>query len=400
MTILFLAQGALVSADWPQWRGPQRDGVSRGVPLPAQWPRELKKAWAEKVGAGYSSPVLVGNDLFVFSRQGSDEVVTKLDAASGRVAWRKSYAAAFQKNAYAKDMAPGPFATPLVAGGRVYTFGVTAVLSCWDAVDGRLVWRKDWSGKQDTSKLFTGTAMSPVIDSGLLIVFYGDDRAGTLAALDPATGREKWTTAADGPGYGSPVVFEAGGVRQFALFTTKSLIGVSVREGKLLWTVPYKDEYNENIVTPVVYRDLLIVSGVRHPAAAYRVQQAGGKWSAEMVWSNEAAPMYMASPVLVGDYLYGLSARNKGQWICLDARTGKTVWATKGREGMAGSVTLAGDRLVLLAETGSLVVAKASPAGFEQVTRYEVGEGTYGYPVLVPGGVIVKDAEAVTLWKW
>jgi outer membrane protein assembly factor BamB len=397
-----LGYGVLSAAgDWPQWRGPLRDGIVREASLPAKWPRELTKAWQVAVGSGYSSPVTAGDAVFVFSRQGDAEVVSRLDRATGQTVWKQSYPAAFRKNQYAREMAPGPFSTPLVSGGHVFTFGVTAILTAWDAKAGKVLWRKNWSAKQDTSKLFTGTAMSPLLDSGLLIIHQGDDRGGTLIALDPATGAQRWATpTVEGPGYASPVILETSGVRQFVTLTDRSLIGVAVKDGRLLWSVPYRDEWNENIVTPVVDQDRVIVSGVRKPAAAFRLTNQGGRWTAQTIWTNPAAPMYMSSPVLDGGYLYGLSSRNKGQWTCLDARTGKTMWATQGREGNAGSVTLAGEVLLLLNESGSLVVARKSPAGFEQISRYALGEGTYASPAVVSGGLIVKDANTVAFWKW
>lgn len=178
-----------VSAQWPQWRGPNRDGIVAAANVPASWPAKLTSQWTQKVGEGYSTPVVAGGRIFVHSRQDPDEVVTALDLATGKAVWSQRYPSSFNKNKYANEMSKGPFSTPLVANGVVYTLGTSAVLSAFDAATGAVKWRKDWSKEIDTSKLFTGTAMSPIIDSGLLIVHVGDDSEGAFTG-SRASGRD------------------------------------------------------------------------------------------------------------------------------------------------------------------------------------------------------------------
>jgi outer membrane protein assembly factor BamB len=202
--------------------------------VPASWPAKLTPQWTQKVGEGYSTPVVAGGRVFVHSRQDPDEIVTALDVATGKPLWSQRYASSFNKNKYANAMSKGPFSTPLVANGIVYTLGTSAVLSAFDAATGAVKWRKDWSKEIDTSKLFTGTAMSPIIDSGLLIVHVGDDTNGDFRAFDPATGAEKWSLPGHGPGYASPVVTTLGGVRHLVTMTDKAVVGVAVADGKLL----------------------------------------------------------------------------------------------------------------------------------------------------------------------
>jgi outer membrane protein assembly factor BamB len=344
--------------------------------------------------------VVAGGAIYVHTREGAEEFATRLDAATGKIAWRVKYAAPFEKNQYALQMSKGPHSTPLVAGGRLYTLGATSILSCFDIRDGRVLWRKDFSRQVDTSKLFTGAAMSPVLESGLVMVHIGDDRGGAMTAFDAATGQEKWSLKGDGPGYASPIVIELEGKRQLVTLTDRSIISVDVASGKLLWTLPYKDEWIENIVSPVGYRDTIIFSGVRKPTTAVRVKRTEDRWSADVVWVNNDVSMYMSSPVLDGDYLYGFSAKKKGQFVCLDARTGKTVWATQGREGINASVTAAGDALLILTEAGDLIVARKSTKGFEQLSRYTVAESaTYPHPVVLNHQILVKDQNSLTLWQ-
>jgi outer membrane protein assembly factor BamB len=367
--------------------------------VPASWPAKLTPQWTQKVGEGYSTPVVAGGRVFVHSRQDPDEIVTALDVTTGKPLWSQQYASSFNKNKYANAMSKGPFSTPLVANGIVYTLGTSAVLSAFDAATGAVKWRKDWSKEIDTSKLFTGTAMSPIIDSGLLIVHVGDDTNGDFRAFDPATGAEKWSLPGHGPGYASPVVTTLGGVRHLVTMTDKAVVGVAVADGKLLWQVPFPDEWNENIVTPVVAGDILIVSGTRQGTFGYRIAAAGRTLAATEVWHNTDVPMYMSSPVVDGAVVYGFSNKRKGQLFCLDAKTGTVKWTTEGRGGANAALQSAGGNLLVLTTDGELIVAKRHSEKFEELHRYTVADSeTWAQPVLLKDAVIIRTADAVTRW--
>jgi outer membrane protein assembly factor BamB len=396
---MLLAAGALAAQDWPQWRGPNRDGVA-SQPQVKEWPRALRPGWKTIVGEGYSSPVVSHGAVYVFTREGDNEAIARLDWKTGKVAWRKTYAAPFQKNQYAVAHGKGPHSTPAVSGGRLYTLGISGILSAWDAANGTLAWRKDYSSRVDTGKLFTGTAMSPLVDAGKVIVHIGDDGGGELLALDAATGSRLWSWKGDGPAYASPVPAGFGGVRQVVAQTDRSVIGVSAADGKLLWRLPWKDEWNENIITPVVYGKLLVLSGVRKPTQAIEVSHSAGKWTTRQHWQNNDISFYMSTPVLDGDYLYGLGTKRKGQFVCLDARTGKTLWATTGREAANASVLNAGANLLYLTDDGTLVVARKNPKAFEMVSRYTVAESaTWPQPVVAGREILVKDINSLALWR-
>ena len=386
--------------EWAQWRGPARDGVVKGFAAPKVWPKALVQKWKVAVGGGYSSPVVAGGRVFLHTRQGEQEVVSAFDLATGKTAWTKSYDAAFDKNQYAVKMGKGPNSTPLVHEGRLYTLGVNAVLSAFDAKTGALLWRKDF-GRPDTSKLFCGTAMSPVVEKGLLVVHVGDDRGGKVIAFDAASGAERWSWAGDGPGYASPVVAELAGARQVVTLTDKSVVGISADTGQLLWRVAFPDEWNENIVTPVVYdRNTLIVSGVRQGTKAFEVTKGAAGYEARQLWHNPQVAMYMSSPVLEGDHLYGMSSLRKGQYFCLDAKTGATLWTTEGREGTQAAVVSTGNALLFLTADGNLIVAGKSLKGFEKVAQYAVADSaTYAHPAIVGRQILIKDEAALSLWS-
>jgi outer membrane protein assembly factor BamB len=400
LAIIVVIAGAGVVAQYPQWRGADRDGVVAAANVPAAWPAKPARTWTQKVGDGYSTPVVAGERIFVHSRVEPEEIVTALDLATGKPIWTARYQAAFNKNKYASDMSKGPFSTPLVAGGMLYTLGASAVLSAFDEKTGALKWRKDWSQEIDTSRMFTGTAMSPIIAGGLLIVHVGDDAKGAFRAFDPMTGGERWALAGHGPGYASPVVHGSGTAGpQLITMTDKAVVGVEVKTGKLLWQIPFPDEWNENIVTPVFAADLLIISGTRKGTFGYRLD-AKGTAAPTQVWHAADLPMYMSSPVADGGYLYGFSNRRKGQVFCLDARTGAVKWTTEGRSGTNAALQIAGPNLVILTTEGELIVARKDPGKFEELHRYKVADsGTWAQPVLTGRDLVIRDATAVSLWS-
>ena len=397
--LLIACSAAAVEAQWPQWRGPNRDGVVAAASVPAAWPAKPTVKWKQSVGEGYSSPVVANGRVYVHSRKDPEEIVTAFDLTTGKPVWTARYQSAVNKNKYAAAMSKGPFSTPLVAGGRLFTLGTTAVLTAFDAATGAVKWRKDWSKEIDMSKLFTGTSMSPLIDGGLLIVHIGDDGGGAFRALDPATGAEKWSLPGHGPGYASPIVATLAGTRQLITMTDKAVVGVDTATGKQLWAIPFPDEWNENIVTPVVAGDILVVSGIRKGTLGYRIEKKGTAFAATQVWQNMEVPMYMSSPVVDRGYVYGFSSKRKGQLFCLDARTGTLKWSTEGRAGMNAAIQSAGADLVVLTTEADLLVVKRTPEKFEELRRYKVADGqTWAQPVLVPNGIVIRDADSVAFW--
>lgn len=397
--IAFVISGSVVaSAQWPQWRGPTRDGIVPAANVPASWPDKPTLRWKQPSGEGYSSPVVDAGRVFVHSRQDPQETVSAFDLASGKVLWRSTYDAAFTKNQYATQMAKGPFSTPLVAAGRLYTLGVTAVLSAFNVSTGALVWRKDFSKEIDTSKLFTGTAMSPIIANGVLIVHAGDDDGGAVRAFDPDTGAEKWTLTGHGPGYASPVLVGSS-PRQLITMTDKAVVSVDVSNGSLLWSLPWPDEWNENIVTPVMAGDVLILSGTRKGTFGYRLENNGGKWAPKRIWHNADLPMYMSTPVADGAMLFGFSNRRKGQLFCLDAQNGIAKWTTEGRAGTNASLLSAGPNLVVLTTEGELLVLRRNPDKYEELRRYKLSTSpTWAHPALLSDAVVVRDADSLAVW--
>jgi len=402
ITIGFLLSCVVVAngQDWAQWRGPNRDGVVTNFNAPAAWPETLKLIWKTPVGSGYSSPIVSQNKAWVFSRKDETEVISCLDLKTGKVLWSQSYGVPFKQNQYATEMGRGPHSTPVLYQGKLYTLGVNAVLSCFDANTGAVKWRKDF-GIPDTSKMFCGTAMSPVIENGNVIVHVGDDiKGGLMIAFEAATGKEQWKLNCDGPGYASPIVVAIEGTRQLVTMTDKSVLGVDVQNGTQLWRLAWPDEWNENIVTPTLYKNTLILSGVRKGTMAVQVAKNGAQWTTKQVWHNPELTLYMNSPVLDGEHFYGMSAKRKGQFFCAEAATGKVLWSTEGREGNQAAVLKAKDALFILTSDANLIVAKKAADKFQQLAKYSVADSaTYAHPILFGKRILIKDNATIALWS-
>jgi outer membrane protein assembly factor BamB len=397
--VLALAATAASAQEWTQWRGPARDGSVSGKNVPAAWPESLKQSWRVEIGEGYSSPVVAAGRVFVHGRRDPEEIVTSINLADGKVLWQQKYQSTFQKNQYAVEMAKGPHATPLVAGNRLFTLGVTGILNAWDTATGKQLWTRDFSKEIDTSKLFCGTAASPLIVDGRLVVQVGSDiHGGQILALNPATGATEWEWRGLGPGYASPVLIEAGGAQQIVAMTEGSIVGIEAKTGKELWTTPFPDEWHENIASPLWTGSQLIVSGTRQGTHAYVLKQNGGKWEATEAWKNPDIAMYMSSPVFGDGLIYGHSSKKKGQFFALDARTGVVRWTTEGREGEHASLLLTPQHVVFLTNGADLIVAKRDTPAFVAERRYEVAQAsTFAMPVLLGSNILVRDATGLML---
>ena len=388
--------------DWTQWRGPARDGMIAAAVVPKVWPNTVKRGWSVEIGEGFSSPVVSNGRVLVHSRRDPEEIVTAIDLATGKVAWQRKYVSEFKKNQYATQMAKGPNSTPIVVGSRLITLGVTGILTAWNITDGSVAWRNDYSASIDTSKLFCGTSMSPMLEGGSLIVHVGSDvHGGRVLALDPATGKERWSSKGLGPGYASPLAVTVDSVRQIITMTNGSIIGIDAANGSPLWSIPFPDDWHENIVTPIWTGSALIVSGTRQGTHAYALARTGGAWQPKQIWKNADVTMYTASPVFANGVIYGLSNKRRGHFVALDAETGAVKWATQGRDGNHASILQTNEHLLMLTDAAVLTVARRTPDGFKEEKRYELGTGaTWTLPIMLRDGLVVRDANSVVRLHW
>ena len=401
--ILILAVGVAATiearqaaSDVTQWRGANRDGAISGFTAPASWPAQLTQRWKVDVGLGYATPIVVGNRVYVFSRQGDDEVMSALDAASGKVLWRTAYAAPFEMNSAAKVHGPGPKSTPVFFNGRLYSIGMTGAVTAFDAASGKQIWQKPASMPVP---MYTSHAFSPMIEGNTVIFHVGGHNKGALTAFDLNTGQVKWEWSGDGPGYGSPIVADFGGVRQIVTITQGKLVGVNAATGAFLWEQALVSPNFTNSITPVRFGDTVIAWGHGGPMTAFAVTRAGTQWAIRPAWEAPDLPGRMSNSVLDGKVMYGLTSRNMGQYYVMDPMSGKTLWSSEPRQAAQAALVRAGNLLFSLENDGELVVFRTSAAGLEELRRYKVADAeTWAQPAISGNRIFVKDVSTLTLW--
>ena len=395
VALLMGIASSAAAQDWPQWRGPERDGVAAAFDVPASWPDTLRRQWSVDIGLGYASPVLIGDQLYMFTRQGEEEVLTALDAATGETVWRTGYAAPFNMNPATARHRAGPKSTPTFANGRLFTHGMTGTVTAFDAAGGEQLWQYPGTG---LTPLFH-TAMSPLVDGDLVIVHVGGHNDGELTAFDAATGAVRWTWDGDGPAYGSPMLFELGGTRQVVVFTQEHFVGVSLETGALLWSRPFTTPATTTSQTPILHEDMVIENGRGNGVTAFRVSPGNGGWTTEDVWHTDEVGLHMTNGVVNHGVLYGLSHLNSGQYFGLDLNTGEVLWTSAPRQAENASIQRSGDTILSLEDDAELVVLAHSRSQFSPVTRYDVADSeTWTAPTLSGNRLYIKDISSLVLW--
>jgi outer membrane protein assembly factor BamB len=389
-----LISANLYSQEWPQFRGPGRDSKVTGFKVPGTWPADLKQVWKVNVGTGDATPVLSGGKIYLAVRQGDNEVVLCLDAGTGKEIWKSSYPAAAVTGPATSH--PGPRSTPAIADGKIVTFGVTGILSCFDAASGKLIWRKD-NPDNAVPQFFTG--MSPLLTDGMCIAHLGTKDKGQVVALDLATGKEKWTWNGDGPSYASPSLMLAGGEKHVIVQTEKNLISLSLANGSLLWeisTPPAQRFYNSS--SPYINGQIIYYTGQGTGIKAVQVINSGGKWTTKELWSNPDIGTKWNTPILKDGYLFGFTDQRR--IFCIDAATGKTAWYDNTVNSDFATIVDCGAVIIGFPSTGNLLVFKADPKAYTEIAKYKVADTpVYAFPVLAGNTVYVKDAESLTMFR-
>lgn len=392
------AGGAAVAADWNQWRGPNRDGVARDFQPPANWTAQsLAKQWTIPVGEGHSSPVIVGDRVYIFARENDQEIMRCVALADGKVVWQQGYAAPYDMNPAARGHGKGPKATPAVVDGRVFALGINGHVSAYDAKTGSVLWRKEFARDFKSTAPLYGAAASPIVDAGHVIVHVGGHDRGALVALDVDTGALKWKWDADGPAYTSPIMATIGGIRQLITQSQNFCVGISPADGRVLWKHPFTTPYDQNIVTPVVTGDLVIFGGIQKPTFALKL---GGGEPAP-AWELREITMYMSSPVLDGTTLYGMSDKQRGMLFSVDARTGAVLWKGEGRLGANASLTDIGRAMLVVSEPGELTVQqKVGGGALKEIAKYKVADSpVWAAPAVAGDRILIKDKTSLMMYK-
>src|SRR6185436_5523388 len=390
--------------DWPQWRGPNREDVSRETGLNLDWSQKKPPLlWTFKeAGAGYSAPTIVGGTLYCQGAADGNDFAFAVDTETGKVKWKQLLGKQFNQ-----DRGDGPRGSVTVDGDSLYLIRGGGELNCLAAGDGKQQWKKDLRSDLGGAMMSSwGFSESPLVDGDLVICTPGGSK-GTLAALNKKTGEVVWRSVdlTEKSGYSSPIVAEVDGVRQYIQITGGGVAGVAAKDGKVLWTAKIAANGIAVVPTPI-YHDHLVyaTSGYGAGCGCVRLSRDGDKFKAEVLYTNKKLSNHHGGVVLVGDHIYGHSD-GRG-WVCQDLKTGENAWEEKGdkRPGK-GSVTCVDGWLLCLDEnSGSLTCVKASTDGWKEFGRLELPEKSkihttdnkvWTHPVVANGKLYLRHHDLV-----
>jgi outer membrane protein assembly factor BamB len=380
--------------DWPQWRGPDRNGKVTGFNAPATWPKELKQTWKIKVGGGGdSTPALVGDRLYLMARQDNNEVALCLEAATGKEVWRDKYETPTIQGPAGGPHA-GPRCSPVVADGKVVMIGATNIVSCYDLA-GKLLWRKD--ELKDANIRFFASA-SPIVVDGVVICALGNTNNGGIFAYDLTSGAEKWKWTGDGPSYGSPALATVDGTKQVICLTDKKVVSLGAGDGKLMWEMPFvasgRGAYNA--ATPVVDGQTVYITGSNRGTKALQISKEGDKFVTKELWSNPEVGAQFSTPVLKDGLLYAVS--DKGTFFCIDAKAGKTAWTGATGKQNYGAMLDAGSVILALTQKSQLSVIQPTEKAYTELATIKVADkDTFAHPVVAGNRIYVRDTESLAL---
>jgi outer membrane protein assembly factor BamB len=393
--VLLLCAGTVSADDWPQWLGPTRDGVSTVKVAP--WKEPPKVVWEQAAGAGHSSPIVAAGRVFLHAKakDRDEEEIAAFDSGSGKELWRRAYPRAPFKSPFGV----GPRATPIVSGDRIYTFGVTGVLACWQTADGKPVWEVDTTKEFRPAPLVFGVSCSPIIEGGLLLVNVGGPGA-SVVAFNKETGEVAWRVLDDKASYSSPIGIGRGKDRQIIFLTHEGLVGLSPAGGKTLWKFGLVDKLSESSTTPVLAGDLLIASSVTYGSACLRLESRDGAPGFSEAWKSAGLTCYISTPAVVGDRAFMVTGTiippPSATLRCVEVKTGKVLWSRPdtGRY-HAALVRTAEDRLLMLDDDGGLALFDPGSPDYRELARSKVCGPTWAHPALVGGRLYVRDNKAL-----
>ncbi|MCW5551013.1 MAG: PQQ-like beta-propeller repeat protein [Verrucomicrobiae bacterium] len=366
------------AADWPRWRGPDANGISKETGWSTTWPASgPKQLWTAKVGIGFASFAVSQGRVFTVGNTKDTDTIFCFDANTGAEVWKHAYPSALDPKYYEG----GPSATPTVDGNRVYTLSKRGVIHCLDAASGKVIWTKNLMEELKAEMPTWGFASSVLIEGNLAIVNVG--AAG--AALDKQSGTVIWSSGSDPAGYSTAVPFKAGGEAAVAMAIKQDVVALRVKDGKEIWRFPWKTQYDVNAADPILLGNkVFISSGYNRGGGVFDVSTS----PPTNVWDNRNMRNHMNSCVLWQGHLYGV---DENQLRCLVFETGEVKWTEKSVG--KGSLSMADGKLIVLSERGILMVAEATPAGFKPISRAQVLSGKcWTTPVLSNGKIYCRNA--------
>ena len=391
ITLVLTAGVVTIAADdWPQWRGPRRDGVSKETGLLKDWPANGPRlAWRSGgIGEGYSSFAVADGRLYTLGARQNTEYVFAFAAATGEKIWEVANGRRFNN-----DRGDGPRGTPTIDGDRVYVFGSSGDLTVLDAATGKVFWTQNLLQKYGGSNISWGLSESPLVLSDRIIVTPGG-RGASIVALRKTDGSLIWKSQSDEPGYSSALLHPVGTIQQAVVFTAERALGIDVNDGRVLWSYNRVANRTANIATPIARGNHVFLSSDYGTGAGLLALTPDGNGikAREVYFTNEMRNHH-ASSVLVGDYLYGFSS---SILTAMHFETGKVAW--RDRSVGKGSLVFADDRLYLFSENGVVGLAEANPQKYVEHGRFQLRTGnlpTWSHPVVSGGKLFIRDQDTL-----
>ena len=401
----------LTAQDWPQWRGPNRDGVSKETGLNLDWTSkkpEVKWVFRES-GFGYSSPTIVGTTLYCQGGSNGKDFAFALDVNTGKLKWKQDLGDEYVDPGRRGN---GPRGSVSVDGDKLYLVRGGGQIHCLSATDGKMIWQKgfkeDFGGKLMSGNNW-GFSESPLVDRNLVICTPGGDD-GSMVALDKNTGNVVWRSKewTDASGFSSANIIEIGGIRQYVQLASKGVAGISAKDGKLLWHIEFPTPRRSPAVisTPIINDNFVYVTSGYNDGCMYiSLTKEGEGIKADTIYTNKVVSNKHGGIALINGYIYGHSESGGSSWVCQNVKTGELVWSQKNQEIGAngnGSLFATGDRMLCFDEKkGLLVVAGATPDGWKEYGRMEIPErisedpsmdkATWTHPIIAGGNLYLRD---------
>jgi outer membrane protein assembly factor BamB len=395
MVILSIAGGALRAADWPQWLGPLRNGVSLETNLVAAFPKDGPRVlWRKEVGQGWSSPVVASNRVLIFHREGDMDVLECLNATNGAAAWKSGVPTQYRDD-FGFD--EGPRATPAISGNRVFTFSAEGALAGFDFNAGRELWRVETRKDFEIARGYFGVAASPLVAGDLVILNVGGANGAGVVAFDAASGEVRWKATGQPAGHSSAVPATLGGKETVLVLGRSALVALEAANGRVLWEHPFRPRIQASVsaATPLVFPDrgggkrIFISASYGAGAALLRADAS----RAEVIWrGDDILSNHYATSVERGGFLFGFDGRQEQRCNlrCVELGTGKVRW-NEDRFG-GGTVLSCGERLVILTEGGELILSPATPEKFNPTARAQIlGSDCRAAPALANGFLYARD---------
>jgi outer membrane protein assembly factor BamB len=399
--VIFSTSALLQAGDWPQWRGPQRDGQFTGPAWPDKLDtNHLRQVWRVELGPSYSGPIVSGERVFTTETKDKKlEIVTAFDRKSGKELWRAEWASAVSVPFFAKSNGDWIRATPACDGESLFVAGMRDVLVCLDAQTGKERWRFDFVKKLEAPVPDFGFVCSPLVDSDAVYVQAG----ASFVKLNKRTGEVVWRTLKDGGGmwgsvFSSPVFATLAGKRQLVVQTREKLAGVDPADGKVLWEQPVEAFRGMNILTPLAHKDILFSSTYGGKTIGFKVTQADGKFTVAEAWRHKSQG-YMSTPVVVDGVAY---THLKSQRVmAIEVETGREVWTSDTSFGKYWSLIARRDRILALDQRGILFLLRANKEKFDQLDQRKLTSAeTWAHLAVADEELFVRELNALTVYRW